>query len=135
MLFGKGSSNAIDENKIYGHAQSKSELFGIINSDSRDFHSILYIQPASENYSVNADYRNILYGKANVTFFPVISGQISFEEDIVSVSNITLENILDISNEIEIKKYLNDLVERATLDRIIGVKRFYDNKSKFLRFP
>jgi hypothetical protein len=135
MLFGKGSSNVIDENKVHAHNLSKSEFLGIVNSGSRNFHSILYVQPASEDYSVNVDYRDVLYGKANVTFFPMIMGQLPGEKATICVSNITLEGMMNEAVEIEIKKYINDLTERATLDRMVGVKRFYDNKIKFLHFP
>jgi hypothetical protein len=135
ILFGKGSSNVIDENKIHTYSRSKSELLGVVNSNLRNFHSILYVQPASEDYYINVDYRNVLYGKADITFFPVIMGQEPKEKATISVSNITLEEIPGAIVESEIKKYLGDIVERATLDRMVGVKRFYDNKTRFLHFP
>jgi hypothetical protein len=135
VLFGKGSSNVIDENKIHSYHASRSEFLGIVNSDARNFHSILFVQPASEDYSVNVDYRDVLYGKANVTFFPVILGQDPTNLATISVSNITLEEIPQEEADIEVKKYLDEIIERGTLDRMVGVKRFYDNKSKFLHFP
>lgn len=135
ILFGKGSSNIIDENKIHAHHQSKSEFLGIINSDGKKFHSILFVHPTSEIYSINVDYRDILYGKANITFFPVILEQQPSNSSIISVSSMTLEEIPDGQADIEIKKYLSDIIERATLDRTVGVERFYNNKSKFLHFP
>lgn len=135
ILFGKGSSNVIDENKIHSYHASKSEFLGVVNSDAKNFHSILVVQPASEQYSVNVDYRDILSGKGIITFFPVILGQEPAGTATISVSNINLEEIPRAEIEVEVKKYINDIVERATLDRMVGVKRFYDNKSKFLHFP
>jgi len=135
VLFGKGSSNAIDENKIHAYHASKSEFLGIVNSDSRNFHSILIVQPASEFYSVNVDYRDVMFGNGNVTFYPVILGQEPTDSATISVSNINLEEVPPKEAEEEVKKYLGDIIERATLDRMVGVKRFYDNKSKFLHFP
>ena len=135
VLFGKGSSNVIDENKIQPYHQAKAEFLGIVNSDSKNFHSILYVQPASEDFSVNVDYRDVLFGNANVTFFPVILGNASPDSATISVSNINLEEVPAEAAEAELKTYLGDIVERATLDRLVGVKRFYDNKSKFLHFP
>jgi hypothetical protein len=135
ILFGKGSSNVIDENRIHAHHASSAELLGIVNSDAKNFHSILFVQPASNEYSVNVDYRDILYGKANVTFFPVILGQEPGDSATISVSNIRLEDVPPSEAEGEIKKYISDIVERSTLDRMTGVKRFYDNKLKFLHFP
>jgi len=135
ILFGKGSSNVIDENKIHSHHQSKSEFLGIVNSDGKNFHSLLFVQPGSETYSINVDYRDVLFGKANVTFFPVILGQEPSNSATISVSNITLEEVPSEQTDVAIKKYLNDIIERATLDRMVGVERFYNNKSKFLHFP
>jgi hypothetical protein len=135
VLFGKGSSNVIDENKLHSYHASKSEFLGIVNSDSRNFHSILYVQPASEFYSVNVDYRDVISGKGDVTFFPVILGQDPSNIATISVSHINLDEVPPEAANNEVKKYLNDIIERATLDRMVGVKRFYDNKSKFLHFP
>lgn len=134
VLFGRGSSNVIDENRIQTYHHSKSELLGIVNSNGKNFHSIVCIQPGSGDYSVNVDYRDILFGKSDITFYPVILGQEAPESATITVSNIILDGILDKRDE-EVKKYINDIVERATLGRMVGVKRFYDNKSKFLHFP
>ena len=134
VLLGKGSSNVIDENKIQAYHHSKSEFLGVVNADGRQFHSILYVQPASEQYSVNVDYRDILIGKSKVTFFPVILGQAS-DSATISVSNIQLEELPPEQREFEIKRYIGDIIGRATLERMSGVKRFYDNKTKFLHFP
>lgn len=134
ILLGKGSSNVIDENKLVAYHTSKAEFLGIVNSIGKKFHSILYVQPTSNQYSVNVDYRDILSGKADVTFFPVILGQESWADATISVSNITLEEIPLAEQGREIDNYLKDIIQRAILDRMVGVKRFYDNKSKFLQF-
>ena len=134
ILFGKGSSNVIDENKIHAYHQSRSEFLGIVNSDGKNFHSLLFVQPGSEIYSINVDYRDILFGKANVTFFPVILGHGPSNSSAISVSNISLEEVPTEQTDIAIKKYINDIIERSTLDRMVGVERFYNNKSKFLHF-
>ncbi len=135
LLFGKGSSNAIDENKVLTYEKSKSEFLGVINSDKRNFHSILTLQPASDDYSVNVDYRDIIAGKGKVSFFPVVLGQEPAEKANISVSNMTLDNVPKAQVDNEIKKYIDDIVQRATLERMAGAKRFYDNKTKFLHFP
>jgi hypothetical protein len=135
ILFGRGSSNAIDENKIRIYSKSTSEFLGVVNSNDRNFHSILYVQPAADDYSLSVDYRDILYGKAKVSFFPVILGNGPSERTNISVSNITLEEIPAENIGVEIKKYISDITDKATSDRIPGIKRFYDNKIKFLNFP
>lgn len=135
ILLGRGSSNAIDENKIHANSQTKSEFLGIVNSAGKDFHSILYVQPAAEDYSVKVDYRDIISKQATVTFFPVIMGQEPTGQASISVSNLTLEDIPAEHAAEEVQKYLGDIIERTILDRMVGVKRFYDNKAKFLAFP
>lgn len=135
VLLGKGSANAIDEIKLQPYSKTKSEFLGIVNSTGKDFHSILYIQPAAEDYSVSVDYRDLISKKAQVTFFPVIMGQEPTGQASISVSNITLEDIPDEHLVEEVNKYVGDIVERTILDRMVGVKRFYDNKAKFLTFP
>jgi hypothetical protein len=135
ILLGKGSAGIIDENKIHTHKQSKSEFLGIVNSNKRDFHSILYIQPASDDYSVSIDYRTILHGEPSVSFYPIILGQEPAEKAVMSISNITMEQLPVDTAEKEIEDYLRGIIDRTILDRMIGTKRFYDNKAKFLHLP
>lgn len=135
VLFGKGSSNVIDENRIHAFGGSSSELLGVVNSRGRDFHSILYVEPNSPDYKISVTYKDILTKKADVSFFPVIVGNTIGDDATIDVSNITLEEIPEEKREFEIKKYVTDIVDRAILERMTGVKRFYDNKTKFLHFP
>lgn len=135
VLMGKDSSNVIDENKIQSYSKSKAEFLGIVQSSGKHFHSILYVQPAAEDYSVIVDYRNILKEKSDVTFFPVIMGQEPTERAEISVSNILIEDIPVNEIDEEIKEYVSDIFDRTILERMVGVKRFYDNKAKFLHLP
>ena len=133
MLFGKGSSNIIDENKIHALSGSKSELLGIVNANGKNFHSILYVEPGAPDYKISVNYRDILSGKSDVSFFPVIVGQTPTDDAAtIEVSNITVEEIPADRVEIEVKQFVSDIVDRAILERMVGVTRFYDNKSKFL---
>lgn len=134
VLLGKGSSNIIDEIKLYPYKNSSSEFLGVIDSDKRNFHSILYVQPAATNYTVNVDYRDILQGKGNVTFFPAILNEDPTEKSSIVVSNIVLDDLLEENIDTEIKMYTNDIIDRAVLSRTAGVDRFYNNKTKFLKF-
>lgn len=135
IVFGKGSSDVIDENKIRCASGSTTELLGVVNSAGKNFHSILYVEPAAHDYKINVDYRDVLYGKANVTFYPAILDQQPVNDASIEVSNISLEEIPKESQQQEIQKYVSSIVDRAILERMMGVKRFYDNKSKFLHFP
>jgi len=135
ILLGKGSSNIIDENKIHAQSGSSSELLGVVNSSGKDFHSILYVEPGAADYRVAVTYKDILSGNGNVTFFPVIRGNANSDTATIEVSNIILEEISADKVENEIKGFVSDIIERATLERLVGVKRFYDNKTKFLHFP
>ena len=135
ILFGKGSSNVIDETKLTAHNLSKSEFLGVRNSDGKNFHSILSILPQSEEYDVNVDYRDVLFAKADLTFFPVVLGQDPVEKATISVTNIKLEEIPSENIEMEIKGHTSHIVDRAVLERMVGGTRFYNNKNKFLHFP
>lgn len=135
VLFGKGSANIIDENRLHTASGVEAEFLGIVNSDNRDFHSILYIEPLVQDYTVSVDYRNVKSGRSDVTFFPVILGQaLDRESATISVMEITLEEIPFEKQEEEIKIFLADIIDRAILNRMIGVQRFYDNKTRFLYF-
>lgn len=135
ILFGKGSSNVIDENKISAGTQSRSRLHGIINPNNKDFHSILCVQPESLEYNVHVDYRNVLYGRSNVTFYPVIVGQYPVDTAKITVSNIVLEDIPPEIVKDEVEKYIGDILDKAKLNKVTGAERFYNNKNKFLHFP
>lgn len=136
ILLGKGSSNVVDENKIYTSSGSKTEMLGIVDSDGKNFHSILFVEPAAPDYKISVNYKDILLGKSSVTFFPSIVGQIpSTDVATVQVLNMTIDGVAPENREAEIKRFISDIVDMATLERMIGVKRFYDNKSRFLHFP
>lgn len=136
VLFGKGSANILDENRLRTASGASAEFLGIVNSNGRKFHSVLYVEPAAQDYSVTVDYRDVKSGKADVTFLPVILGQVPMGGSAsVSVTEITLEEIPADEVEEEVKTFLADIVGRANLVRMVGVQRFYDNKIKFLHFP
>ena len=137
FLFGRGSSNIVDENRLFTYMNSSAEYLGIVNSKNKNFHSILCIQPATPEtqYNVSVVYKDIIYGKANISFLPVVHDDSPNDKVSVSVSSISLENMPQNNIEIELNKYLKDIIDRGVLERTTGVKRFYDNKSKFLLFP
>jgi hypothetical protein len=136
IVLGKGSSDVIDETKIRQASASKSEFLGIINSAGRKFHSILAVEPAAQDFQITVDYRDVLYGKADITFFPIMLGQQPANDGAtIDISNISLDEIPPDVKEVEVKNYISPIVDRAILERMVGVKRFYDNKSKFLLFP
>jgi siroheme synthase len=134
-MMGKGAANVIDENRVVMHHNSIAELIGVVNSANRRFHTLLYIQPTSDVYSVSVNYKEILQESAKVTFLPVVLGQVPGENTKIDVSNISVTGTFDKSAEMEVKKYVTDIIDRTILARMIGVKRFYDNKAKFLQFP
>jgi hypothetical protein len=134
MVFGKGSSNIIDENKIVCYPGSSSEFMGIIDSKGQDFHSILYVHPVTEQFSVLVDYRNINYKGSNITFYPVIVGNKTESNSDISITNISIDEKDRKDRNFDIKSFADDLLDRFTLERMIGVRRFYENKKNFLIF-
>lgn len=136
IVLGKGSSDIIDETKIRQASASKSEFLGIINSAGRKFHSILAVEPAAQDFQIAVNYRDVLYGKSDITFFPIMLGQQPVNDGAtIEITNISLDEIPPDVKEAEVKNYISPIVDRAILERMVGVKRFYDNKSKFLLFP
>jgi len=109
----------------------------IINSAGKKFHSILAIHPNDDNtYSFKLDYRNILIGKYDVTFYPIIVGQDLEKEQNAIISEINLNDVNDIDvAKQEVIKYLQDILDKVKVHKSLGVQRFYDNTTKFLVFP
>lgn len=134
MVFGRGSSCIIDENKIQANQGSKIELLGVNDCNGRSFSSIVSLYPMSDDYDFSVNYRNILYSKGNVTFTPSIYGSI-LPDASMNVQNLQLDSFTNAEKLAKIKDFTHDVVDRAVLERLVGVKRFYDNKTKFLHFP
>lgn len=133
ILLGKGSSNIVDENKITVSSGSTTELLGIINANGKNFHSILYIVPTAPDYTISVKYKDVLSDKSNVSFYPVIIGQVPANDAAtIEVSNITIEEIPPAQIRKEVAKYISDIIDRTVLERMTGVRRFYDNKTNFL---
>jgi hypothetical protein len=137
IVLGRGSSNVIDENKLLSYDGSAAEFLGVINSVGRKFHSILSVQPMdnTENYSVVVDYRDVLFNKADVSFYPVIHSAEINNRCSISVSNVVVEELPRETVQEDLNKYLKDLLDRILVKRTVGIDRFYINKNKFLQFP
>lgn len=134
ILLGRGSANIVDENKIHAGPNSTAELLGIVDSNGRDFHSILYVDPSSPEYNVSVVYKDIMETKGFVTFFPVITRGDEFNEHAsIEVSNISLDDMPEEIQKEEITKFIDDIVSRVILARMSGAKRFYESKDKFIQ--
>jgi hypothetical protein len=134
VLLGKGSAEVIDENRIRTSSDSKSEFMGIINADNRTFHSVLIVEPTSLDYSIDVDYRNIATKKSNITFTPIIEGHQPIDgSSSIEVTHIMLEDIPPAKVADTLGAYLKPIFDRAILGRMVGIKRFYENKSRFLQ--
>lgn len=134
MMFGKGSSNVLDETKISFGSASSAEMRGIVDSRNLKFHSVLYVEPSSDNYKISVDYRDILHSKVSeITFFPSISNKFTSSNASISVTNLNLKDVPIENAGIEVRKYISDMYDSSFLSRIPGSKRFYNNKSKFIQ--
>lgn len=137
VLFGKGSSNAIDENRITCSDSSVGKFVGVVNSDRQQFHSILIVNPLTDMFNISVDYRDILLGKSNVTFNPFIIDQLPLDRAKISVSNIEIDTIHD-DNIDDINTYISDIVSSsvatALIEKISGLDKFVENKREFLSF-
>lgn len=132
-VLGKGTTQIIDESKIRCSSGSNVELFGLIYAKDKNFHSIVCVEPLSAEYSVTIDYKDIIHGNSNVSFYPVLVGDVSTDSASIEVSQIKLDEIPQQNWNKEISNFIMPIMDRAILERMIGVKRFYDNKAKFLQ--
>jgi hypothetical protein len=132
-LFGKGSSNVVDEHRIYTNTNSSAELFACIDANQHNFHSIVCVRPENINYSLILDQRHVVSGKGKITFTPLIIGTLP-EGSSANITSINTDTLHDNIKQEQILEFLLSITERATLDRSVGVDRFYDNKSKFYQF-
>ncbi len=133
MLFGKGSSNVLDESKIYANNQSSIELLGIINPGQQQFHAIVGILPGAQDYNFLLDHRHVVSGKGKTTFTPVVAGHLP-SSAYTKVSSLVLDHYSKGFWTEKTEEFLSDIIDRATLERTVGVSRFYNNKTKFLEF-
>lgn len=133
ILFGKGSSIAIDESKLDPRVNSSTQLLGCVDSRNFNFNSIVGVVPAAKDYSFLLDHRHIIYGNGRVMLTPDITDGLPEG----SHSNISVLNLSLIQKELhssKILEFINPIFERATLDRTVDVDRFYNYKNKFLQF-
>ncbi len=131
MQFGHGSSNIIDETKFHTYDDVKIELLGCIYPGNQQFHTILGLEPVLDNCEITVNHRLILTGNGIATFTPVT------ESDIEASMDVTSLDITDIPNSVLMEKvieFVHDVTDRAILERMIGTDRFYNNKTKFLKF-
>ena len=133
ILFGKGSSNVLDESKIHANNKSSVELLGCINPGQREFHCIVGILPGSQDYSFFLDHRHVVSGRGKTTFTPVVVGHLPTDAH-TNVSSLVLDHYAEEFRAEKSAEFLGSIIERATLERTVGVERFYNNKSKFLQF-
>lgn len=133
MLFGKGSSNILDESKIFPHNKSSIELLGCINPGQQEFHSIVGVLPGAQDYNFFLDQRHVVSGKGRITFTPVIIGHLPLDAH-TNVGSLILDHYVRGFWPEKTEEFLSPIVDRATLSRTVGVTRFYNNKTKFLQF-
>jgi hypothetical protein len=91
------------------------------------------VEPLAPDYSVEINYKDVIHGNANISFYPVLVGDFSTDSASIEVSQIKLDDIPQRDWDREISNFITPIMDRAILERMIGVKRFYDNKAKFLQ--
>jgi hypothetical protein len=133
ILFGKGSANVIDESKIYANNNSNIELIGCVNPGQHEFHSIVGVLPSSLDYNFSLDYRHVVHGRGRATFTPLVVGHLPATAH-TNVQSLILDQFAKGFWQEKTEEFLSYIIDKSTLDRSIGVERFYNNKSKFLQF-
>lgn len=133
ILYGKGSSSVMDESKILANAGAFVELLGCIDPRQHEFNVIVGIQPGALDYNFVLDHRHVVYGKGKATFTPVIVGHLPADAH-SNVSSLDLDQIPTNLQAEKIGQFLLPITGRSSLERTVGVQRYYNNKKKFLRF-
>ena len=133
MLFGKGSSNVLDETRVQPNNRSSIELLGCMNPGQQEFHTIVGVQPCAQDYDFFLDHRHMVSGKGRTTFTPIIVGHLPSTAH-TNVSSLVLDHYARGFWAEKSEEFLSPILDRATLERTVGVTRFYNNKSKFLQF-
>lgn len=131
-LLGKGSSNVLDETKLYIHKNSATELLGCVDPHQYQFNTVIGVQPTSMDYKFKLDHRHIISGKGRTTFTPVIVGTLP-ADSYTNVSSISVDTIPELMRPLKLSEFLSYIADSATLERISGSERFYSNKAKFLK--
>jgi hypothetical protein len=132
MLFGKGSSSVVDETKIQPNHTSKIELLGCINPHMREFHTIVGVHPMAQDYTFFLEHKHVVFGTGKTTFTPIVVGHLPADA-YSDVKSLSLDMMADEDRTEKTEEFLNPILERATLERIAGVSRYYRNKTKFMR--
>jgi hypothetical protein len=133
ILFGKGSSNVLDETRVQPNNRSSVELLGCMNPGQQEFHTIVGVLPGAQDYNFFLDHRHMVSGKGRTTFTPLIIGHLPPTAH-TNVSSLVLDHYARGFWPEKSEEFLSPILDRATLERTVGVTRFYSNKSKFLQF-
>ena len=133
ILFGRGSSNVLDESKIYANNKSAVELLGCVNPGQQEFHAIVCILPGSQEYSFFLDHRHVVSGKGKTTFTPIVIGHLPVDS-YTNISSLILDHYAKGFWAEKTEDFLSPIIDRTTLERVVGSERFYNNKTKFLQF-
>lgn len=133
ILLGKGSANVLDESKIYVNNRTSLNLLGCIDPMSQEFHVVMGILPSSQDYDLLLDHRHVVSGKGKTTFTPVINGHLPIDAH-TNVSSLILDQYADHLRVEKANDFIKTIIEQTTLERTMGVERFYKNKTKFLEF-
>ena len=132
IMFGRSSTSVIDEFKIQAQSNSSIELLACIYSSKGEFHSIVGIQPGATDYEFNLNQRHLLSGTGKTTFIPSVFGHLP-QRSYTNVRSLMLDEFVEPFRSEKEQEFIVDMVDRAVLERTVGVDTFYKNKSKFLK--
>jgi len=133
ILFGRGSATTVDETKLTIHDKAEAELLGCINPGMQEFHNIVGVHPAGSDFKFNLDQRHVLIGTGRTTFTPIIVGKLPDDH----TSDVSALVIADVPEDLRVSQtvsFISPIMNRAVLDRFVGVEKFYASKAKFLEF-
>ncbi len=132
VLLGKGSSNIVDEHRIFIYEDADVNLYGCIIPNDSKFHSIIGVHPCSEEFRFTSDQRHILSGTGTATFLPQVVGKLPSEakSDLTALDLSVIPHKEQLDRTVE---FIAPIIEEATVKSVFGTERYFENKTKFLR--
>jgi hypothetical protein len=112
---------------------SKIELLQLVNSANKSFHTILAVEPTLADFDITVNHKQLVSSKSDVTFQAIYDEYANKKNICVDISEFNPEHVPIKKINGEIKAFIHNIVERTILARMLGVKRFYDNKTSFFK--
>lgn len=133
MCYGAGMSTVVDEMKIQCFEDASVNLSGVVYTPDRNFSSVLYVDPISTKYNISVDYRHIVNDNSDSSYLPGISTQPDSGQAQISVTALDVSDMQESDKQEDIDDFIDDVIRKSNVLKSAGARRFYENKTAFLK--